>query len=163
MEAKRILIVDDDKDVLDSFREILELEGFKVDTAETGGEAVEKSKTSFYNLALLDIRLPDMEGTELLTKMRETTPKMIKIMVTGYPSLHNAVEAVNKGADGYVTKPILNMSEFINMIKEHLKKQEEAKKYSEQKVVEYVEARAREQQTSNNKKPLNSLHKPGSS
>ena len=147
MEAKRILIVDDDKDVLNSFRKILEREGFRVDTAETGGEAVEKSNANLYNLALLDIRLPDMEGTELLTKMRETTPKMVKIIITGYPSLQNAVEAVNKGADGYVTKPMLNVDEFLKAVKEHLKKQEEAKKYSEEKVVEYIKTRAGEHES----------------
>jgi len=143
MEKKRILVVDDEKTVLESFREILELKGYSVDTAETGREAIEKSKANIYNLALLDIRLPDMEGTELLVRMKETTPKMIKIMVTGYPSLQNAVEAVNKGADGYIVKPV-SMDELLRKIKEHLQKQEEAQKYNEEKVKEYIETRARE-------------------
>jgi len=146
MEKKRILVVDDEKAVLESFREILELKGYSVDTAETGQEAIKKSKVSFYNLALLDVRLPDMEGTELLAKMKETTPKMVKIMVTGYPSLQNAIEAVNKGADSYIVKPA-NMDELLNKVKEHLQKQEEAQKYSEEKVKEYIETRAREHET----------------
>jgi len=57
---------------------------------------------AFYKLALVDIRLPDMDGVELLTGMKQTTPKMVKIIITGYPSLENAVEAVNRGADGYI-------------------------------------------------------------
>jgi len=146
MEKKRILVVDDEKAVLESFREILELKGYSVDTAENGQEAIKKSKASFYNLALLDIRLPDMEGIELLAKMKETTPKMVKIMVTGYPSLQNAIEAVNKGADSYIVKPA-NMDELLNKVKEHLQKQEEAQKYSEEKVKEYIETRAREHET----------------
>ena len=150
MEKKRILVVDDEKAVLESFKEILELKGYSVDTAETGREAIEKSKASFYNLALLDIRLPDMEGTELLAKMKETTPKMVKIMVTGYPSLQNAIEAVNKGANGYVVKPV-SMDELLNKVKEHLQKQEEAQKYSEEKVKEYIETRARQHETKNPK------------
>lgn len=147
MEKKRILIIEDDKVVLGNFRDILELEGYSVDTAESGKEAIDKSTANFYNLALIDIRLPDMEGTKLLTTMRDTVPRMVKIIVTGYPSLENAKEAVNKGADGYVVKPILNIEEFLNTLKEHLKKQKEAQRYSEQKVAEYIETRAKEQET----------------
>lgn len=141
------MVVDDDKIILGNFRDILELEGYSVDTAETGKEAIEKSNANFYNLALIDVRLPDMEGTRLLTAMRDTVPKMVKIIVTGYPSLENTIEAVNKGADGYIVKPILDMSTLLNTVKDHLKKQEEARRYTEQKVAEYIETRAREQET----------------
>ncbi len=81
-----------------------------------------------------------MKGTELLTAIKETTPKMIKIIMTGYPSLQNAIETVNKGADAYMLKP-LNMNDALRTIREHLKKQEQARKYSEQKVVEFIETR----------------------
>ena len=145
-EAARILIVDDDESVRKGLIMILEDKGYSVDTAENGREAIEKSNRNFYNIALIDIRLPDMEGTQLLTAMKETLPKMVKIMVTGYPGLENAIEAVNKGADGYVVKPIVDMDAFLNTVKEHLKKQQEARKYSEQKVGDYVESRIREQQ-----------------
>ena len=141
---KRILIVDDDEVVLKGFREVLELEGYRVDTAMTGREAIEKSEANFYHLALLDIRLPDMEGTDLLIAMKDATPKMVKIMVTGYPSLENAVEAVNKGADGYIIKPVLNMDELINVVKDHLEKQDKAQKYTEDKVKEFIESRVQE-------------------
>ena len=143
-EEARILIVDDDESIRRSLIMILEQKGYSVDTAENGREAVEKSNRNFYNIALIDIRLPDMEGTQLLTAMKDTLPKMVKIIVTGYPGLENAIEAVNKGADGYVVKPILDMNAFLNTLNEHLKKQQEARKYSEQKVTEYVETRVRE-------------------
>ncbi|MGQ9642004.1 MAG: response regulator [Candidatus Bathycorpusculaceae bacterium] len=65
-----------------------------------------KTNEKFYNLALIDIRLSDMEGTELLTKIKDTLPKMRKIIITRYPSLQNAIEALNKGADAYVLKPL---------------------------------------------------------
>jgi DNA-binding NtrC family response regulator len=84
-----------------------------------------------------------MEGTTLLKAMKETTPKMVKIIVTGYPSLRNAVEAVNKDADAYMLKPV-NAETLLEAIRDHLKKQQEAKKYSEQKVAEFIETRARE-------------------
>ena len=149
-EKKRILIVDDDKLILKNFKQILELEGYVVDTAETGREAIEKSNANFYNLALVDIRLPDMQGTELLTSMHDTTPKMRKIIVTGYPSLENTVAAVNKDADGYIIKPILDITVLLKAIKEQLKKQDEARQYSEKKVAEYVESRVRDEETKHN-------------
>ena len=143
---KNILIIDDDQTVLKTFAGTLELEGYNVTTAESGREAIEKSNSQFFNLALIDIRLPDMEGTELLTKMKETIPKMIKLIVTGYPALANATEAINKGADGYIVKPV-NMNKLLETIKEHLKKQQEATKYSEEKVKEFIETRAEEHES----------------
>jgi len=145
-ETFRILVVDDDESIRKVLATILEEKGYVVDTAENGKEAIEKSNAKFYNLALIDIRLPDMEGTQLLTAMKETTPKMVKIIITGYPSLQNAVEAVNKGADAYILKPF-NMDSVLNTIKEHLKKQQEAKKYSEEKVKEFIETRGKELET----------------
>jgi DNA-binding NtrC family response regulator len=143
MEKKSILIVDDDKSLLTSLAQILTNEGYQVDTADTGQKAVEKSKTQFYHLLLLDIKLPDMEGTQLLTAIKDTTPKMVKIIITGYPSLDNAVEAVNKNADGYVIKPI-DINKLLDTIKKHLRQQDETRKYSEEKVKEFIETRAKE-------------------
>jgi DNA-binding NtrC family response regulator len=142
-EQARILVVDDDESVRKVLVAALERKGYIVDTAESGGEAVRKSYENFYNLALIDIRLPDMEGTRLLSEMKETVPKMVKIIVTGYPGLQNAIEAVNRGADGYVLKP-LNMENVLGTIKEKLRKQQEERKYSEEKVKEYIETRAKE-------------------
>jgi len=142
-EHARIIVVDDDEGIRKTLATILEEIGYVVDTVENGKEAIERSNAEFYNLALIDIRLPDMEGIRLLTAMKETTPKMIKIIMTGYPSLQNAIEAVNKGADAYILKP-LNIDSVLNTIKEHLKKQQEARKYSEEKVTEFIKTRVRE-------------------
>ncbi len=142
-ENARILVVDDDESIRKILSTILEDEGYNVETARTGREAIEKTKTKFYNLAMIDIRLPDLEGTKLLTRMKDTTPKMIKIIVTGYPSLQNAIEAVNKGADSYILKPF-NIEKVLKTIRANLKKQQEAKEYSEDKVTEFIETRARE-------------------
>jgi len=151
-EHARILVVDDDESIRKVLKTILEEEGYVVDTAENGKEAIEKANTKFYNLALIDIRLPDMEGTKLLTAMKDTTPKMIKIIVTGYPSLQNAVEAVNKGADAYILKPF-KIENALRVISEHLKKQEEAKRYCQEKVAEFIETRAKELEAVTYKKP----------
>ena len=139
----RILIVDDDESIRKVLTAILDEEGYVVETAESGREAIRKSNEQFYNLALIDIRLPDMQGTQLLASIRDSVPKMVKIIVTGYPSLQNAIEAVNSGADAYILKPF-NVDKTLSIIREHLKKQREEEKYSQEKVTEFIEARARE-------------------
>jgi len=142
-DPAKILVIDDDASVRKILAMALEDDGYIVDTAENGGEAIRKSNANFYNLALIDIRLPDMEGSRLLKEMKDTVPKMAKIIVTGYPGLQNAVEAVNKGADGYIVKPF-KMEDLLKTVREHLKKQEEAKKYGEEKIKEFIETRATE-------------------
>jgi len=142
-EQARILIIDDDKAVRESHEAVLKANGYEVDVAENGREAIRKSKARLYDLALVDLRLPDMDGIELLTAMREAVPKMVKIIITGYPSMENAIEAVNRRADGYMVKPY-TMEDLLRKIKEQLQKQQEARKYSEEKVKEFIEARAEE-------------------
>lgn len=134
----RILVVDDDPTIRRTMAILLEDSGYVVDVAENGKEAIEKSYSNFYNLALVDMRLPDMEGSELLTRFRETTPKMVKIIITGYAALDNAVESVNNGADGYMIKPT-DTNKLLAMISLHLKKQQEMKRYAEEQVANFVE------------------------
>jgi two-component system OmpR family response regulator len=142
-ERIKILIVDDDESVRETFTAILEENGYIVDTAENGRDAIEKSNKNFYNAAFIDIRLPDMDGTDLLTAMKETTPKMRKIIITGYPALQNAINAVNKNADAYVLKPP-KMRDVLSMLKEQLQKQKDEKSFSESKVAEFIEKRAKQ-------------------
>jgi DNA-binding NtrC family response regulator len=145
-EPARILVIDDEETIRRTVSMILERAGYIVDTAESGKQAINKAEVNFYNLALIDIRLPDMEGTELLTAMKETTPKMVKIIMTGYPALQNAVKAVNKGADYYLTKPV-NPDELLRFIKELLDKQKHDKEYGQQKLADFVETRVKELET----------------
>ena len=137
----RIIIVEDDENIRKTLSNILQQKGYETDTAKTGKEAEQKAKTNFYNLALLDIKLPDMEGTQLLAKLHENTPKMVKIMVTGYPSLENAMEALNQGADAYVTKPV-KPEKLLALIKEKLEEQSQAEKMTENKVTDWIKTRA---------------------
>ncbi len=142
-ERARILIVDDDETIRTVLATILEEKGYTVDTAENGNEGIEKTKTNFYNLALIDIRLPDMQGTQVLAKMKETAPKIRKIIITGFPSLQNSVEALNKGAHAYIMKPF-DMDNVLETVEEQLKKQEEERKYGQEKVTEFIETRVKE-------------------
>ena len=137
------LIVDDDESIREVLTSILTDKGYIVEAVDTGEKAIKATHEKFYNLALIDIRLPDMEGTKLLTRLKDTVPRMRKIIITGYPTLQNAIEAVNKGADAYIIKPI-DMEETLKVIREQLQKQAEEKKYSEQKIVEFIETRVKE-------------------
>jgi DNA-binding NtrC family response regulator len=147
-ERTRILIVDDDESIRKILSTILEEEGYVVDTAENGKEAIEKSTAKFYNLALIDVRLPDIEGVTLLAKLKETVPRMRKIIITGFPSIQNVIEAVNNKADGYMLKPF-EICKILGTIKEQLKKQQEEKEYNQKKVTEFIETRVRELQIDN--------------
>jgi len=145
-DLARILIVDDEESIRTTISITLEHAGYVVDTAENGEEAVEKCETNFYNLALIDIRLPDMEGTELLTALKDTTPGMVKIILTGFPALENAVTAINKGVDAYLIKPV-NTNELLRVIREALEKQKEEAEFTQEKLARFVETRFRALQT----------------
>ena len=138
----RILIVDDDEGVRDTTKAILEGEGYIVDYAVSGKEAIEKAQETAYNLALLDIRLPDMDGVELLKLMKDAVPRTRKIMVTGYPTVQNAISALNKNADAYLVKP-MDMQKLLNLIKDQLQLQADEIECSEMKVAEFIESRAK--------------------
>ncbi len=116
----RILVIDDDKSILRTFTRILQKNGYEIDVAETGKEAIEKSKKAHYDLALIDIRLPDMDGTDLLVKIQQTMRDSIKIMITGFPSLETGVKALDEGADAYLVKPV-KPEELLALIDEKLR------------------------------------------
>ena len=145
-EKGRIIVIDDDDGIRKVVATALEGEGYRVETASSGKQAIEKSQSSFYNLALVDVRLPDMEGTKLLTAMKDTTPEMRKVILTGYPGLQNAIDAVNKGAHAYLVKPV-DMDELLRTVEDQLKTQREMKEYGQEKVAQYVETRFQELQT----------------
>jgi len=137
------LVVDDDEGIRKTLLRILEKEGYAVESVDNGKQAIEASKKWSFNIALIDIKLPDMEGIKLLEKLKDAEPRMAKIIITGYPSLKSAIEAVNRGADGYVLKPF-DVSKLLAMIDKQLKKQRESLKLCERKVTDYVETRVKQ-------------------
>jgi DNA-binding NtrC family response regulator len=153
-EGARILVIDDEEGIRRVLAEVLEIEGYSVDTAGTGMEGIKKSTTNSYNLALIDVRLPDMEGTDLLTAMNETTPRMIKIILTGFPSLDNTIDSVNRGADAFIVKPV-NVDTLLKTIKEHLEKQEKSMRFDEKNFADFVKSRFKEWE--DNKSPRVSI------
>ncbi len=139
----RILVVDDDETIRTTMKVILQDEGYQVDLAASGKEAIQKTQEKSYNIALLDIRLPDMEGVELLKLLKDGIPRTRKIMVTGYPSMQNAISALNKNADAYLLKPV-DVEKLLSTVKEQLTAQENELKFSEEKVAEFIESRVKE-------------------
>lgn len=142
-ETKSILIVDDDVTILTVLKEILQLDGYTVETAATGKEAIEKSETAFFNLSLLDIKLPDMEGTELIIELHKANPEMIKIIITGFPSFDNAVKSLNLGADAYIMKPV-NSKELLELVGEKIRKQQVASQINEDRVSDWINGKIRQ-------------------
>ncbi len=115
---KRILAVDDDVNILRVFRRILEKEGYTVETAETGKDALKKIKKTKFDVCLVDVRLPDMDGTELLLKI-PNDPKTIKIIVTGFSTNEAGKKAADYGADDFLVKPV-RAEEIIATVREKL-------------------------------------------
>jgi two-component system response regulator HydG len=126
---KTILVVDDDKSILRTFTRILQKSGYEIDVAETGKEAMEKAENRNYDLALVDIRLPDMDGTDLLAKLKNQLQHTVKIMITGFPSLETGVKALDEGADAYLVKPV-KPQELLMLLEEKLKNREEPQEVS---------------------------------
>jgi heterodisulfide reductase subunit A len=101
----RVLVVDDELVVRDSLKEWLKDEGFQVDMAESGEEALEKMTRETFHLMLLDIKMPGMDGVEVLKRSNEVRPQLPVVMMTAYATVETAVEAMKFGAVDYLMKP----------------------------------------------------------
>jgi DNA-binding response OmpR family regulator len=102
----RILIIDDDDLVRQSLSGVLELEGYKTADATTADRALDLLKDQYFDVILIDIKLTDTNGLHLLQRLQKITPETIKIIITGYPSMRNIIDALDLGANGYIMKPI---------------------------------------------------------
>jgi DNA-binding response OmpR family regulator len=114
----RILVVDDDADILRVFKSILEKERYKVETAQTGRNALKKIKKAKFSAYLVDVKLPEMDGTDLLLKI-PNDPKAIKIVVTGFSTDEVGKKVADYGADDFLAKPV-NAKELIATVQERL-------------------------------------------
>lgn len=104
-KAKNILIIDDEKNILDGCSRILLKEGYSTKTAQSGAQAVEILEKEIFDVVLLDLKLPDIEGVKILEKIKKETLKTEVIIITGYASIPSAVEMIKKGAFDYLSKP----------------------------------------------------------
>jgi DNA-binding NtrC family response regulator len=107
MESMKILVVDDEVLIRDMIKKGLsQIGGFSVEVAKNGLEAIEKMEKEVFDLILTDLKMPEMDGLELLKNIKGTRPEMMVILMTAYGSIETAVEAMRIGANDYITKPI---------------------------------------------------------
>ncbi|MDR0372863.1 MAG: response regulator [Nitrososphaerota archaeon] len=114
------LIVDDDKAILRAFSIILKRKGYATDTAETGKEALDKISFNNYDVALIDMRLPDIQGTDLVAKLPAKSIKMVKIILTGLLPLDTGNQT-DCEVDAYLLKPI-KPEDLISVIEMNLQR-----------------------------------------
>ncbi len=102
----KILVVDDEKSIRNSLKDILGFEGYAVDLAEDGLAGFEMVKATDYDIVLCDIKMPGMDGIELLDKIMDTKPETTVVMISGHGNIDTAVEAIKKGAYDFIEKPL---------------------------------------------------------
>ena len=102
----KILVVDDESSIRNTLKEILEYEKYEVDLAEDGIEAQEKLREAAYDVILCDVKMPKIDGIELLDKIRGNDPDATVVMISGHGTIDTAVEAIKKGAFDFISKPL---------------------------------------------------------
>lgn len=112
----KILVIDDERAIRDTLKEILEYEKHEVTTASNGAEGLEQLKSATYDIALCDIKMPQMDGIEVLQKIVEISPDTQVIMISGHGNIDTAVEAIRKGAYDFIEKP-LDLNRILVTIK----------------------------------------------
>jgi len=142
----RILAVDDEEVILSSFRKILVLDGYSIDTVETGQEALGLIQKHHYDFVFTDLKMPEMDGVDVCKAVKHLRPDIDVIIITGYASVDTAVETMKYGAMDYVQKPFTE-DELIAMVNKFLiRRQDRIKKQLKAKVhiTHHPEAEARE-------------------
>ncbi|MFQ6011925.1 MAG: response regulator, partial [Nitrososphaerales archaeon] len=136
-QSASILLVDDDADSLRTFGTLLTDKGYAVEIAETGAEAIEKTKGKKFDLALIDITLPDVEGTRLLGALGAGSD-MRKIMVSGKATVENAVDSLNRGAHAFLMKPV-DPENLLRIIDEQLRVKVDESLVTQDRLSHYID------------------------
>lgn len=133
MEKPSILLVDDEEDILSVLKFVLEKEGYQVATAPSGEEALKLMDKNYFDIVLSDLRMPGIDGIQLLERVKELSPSTDVVIMTAYASIDSAVTAIKKGASDYIVKPFINedVKMRLKRILEHksLQKEVEALRY----------------------------------
>ncbi|MCX5844346.1 MAG: response regulator [Deltaproteobacteria bacterium] len=120
----KILVVDDEEGVRISLRKVLQRDGYEIMVAENGMEAVDMVRNHINEIetVICDFKMPGLDGLETLTEINKLNPEIIKIILTGYATLDRAIESVNSGIDGFLTKPFDNKELRLKIREFHVKK-----------------------------------------
>ncbi len=117
--GKRVLVIDDEAIVRVSCQRVLEPEGFEVDVTARGDEALEMMQSKQYDVVLTDLKMPDMDGLEVLKEIKKRWPEVQVIIITGYGTISTAVQAIKLGAYDYIEKPF-TPEDILNVVKKAL-------------------------------------------
>ena len=115
----RILVVDDEVKICHLIEGLLRQEGYEVDVSDSGIEALKMLKRGDYRMLLTDLKMPGIDGLELISKAKKICPEILVIMVTGYATIDTAVQSLKNGVDDYITKPF-NIFELKKAVKKVL-------------------------------------------
>ena len=102
----KILVIDDERSIRNTLKDILGFEGYAIDVAEQGSLGLEMVKSTDYDIILCDIKMPEMDGIEVLEKILELKPETTVVMISGHGNIDTAVEAIKKGAFDFIVKPL---------------------------------------------------------
>lgn len=131
----RVLVVDDERDIRDFlFKALTRIAGFQVEVAENGKEALEKIENEKFDLVLTDLKMPSVDGLQLIAEISRSKPETLTVLMTGHGTIDSAIEAMKKGASDYLTKP-LNLDEMLLRLKKVLEEKQRfvrLKDYAEQ-------------------------------
>ena len=117
--CQRVLIVDDDRNNCEVFVKILSLRGYEADSANDGNTALELVQHREYGLALIDYRMPGMDGVELYRRIRELRPNLVGVFVTGFPTIDTVYPAISVGVERVIAKPA-GSNELLEVVQEFL-------------------------------------------
>src|SRR5689334_23321058 len=121
-DNRHVLIIDDERPVLMTLEALLKRHGYQVDTAPTAAQGLKVLKSKLPTLVLLDLRLPDADGLEMLDRIKSELPQIQVIILTAHDSLHNAIESIKRGAYHFISKPYAP-EELLSLMEKALEKQ----------------------------------------
>jgi formate/nitrite transporter len=129
--ASRILIIDDEEIVGESLRKTFAGEGYEIDTARSGQEGLQKAKRESFDLIMVDLKMPDISGLDVIKKIKEEQPDTMMVMITGYSTVDSATEALKTGAFDYIAKPF-TPEEISSVVQKALEAKETLAKEKEE-------------------------------
>lgn len=146
--SPRVLIVDDEKGLRIGTQRLLEMEGYSVETAENGTEGIEKGTKNDFDLAVIDLKMPDIDGLQVLTEIKKVRPNTVCLIATAYASYETAIESTRIGAYGYIPKPFTPDELLYNLQKGYAQRllileSEQLKKEREANLLELATERSR--------------------
>jgi diguanylate cyclase (GGDEF)-like protein len=122
MKKANILVIDDEENIRELLRELLEDENFSVSTASSGEEGIEIAKERAFDVVITDLKMPGMSGIEVIRKFKEKNSNTTVIVITGYPTIESAVEAMKEGAYDYILKPF-NLDHIKLVVRKAMERQ----------------------------------------